>query len=473
MRGAIAVKCAVALLTAFVVLAFLIALKFAPISPDAGYTLPMARFLADGHTLFKDIRPTHTSAVLFVHSFLFHLCGPDLNYASHLLVVFVCELISAVWVYLISRYFTCPRYLAILVAMTYLLSCYSSEGIYHEYEPYVTAFAGGAVWCYLSHSGVRSKVLTGLLLGLSICFKQYAVLYLAALMLNECLVYKNLSLFLKARNIALLAFSASVAPLMYYAFLFLPADIGLKEFVSTLVISQYGWHPSGFYEFTYNLFLIQPFLIFAFFLNRSEYETHRKDGTTLLLLTTFAAIPGFVRQHPHYFLLILPFSSMLLGLLVSRINVMRRPCSCFLWMGLLSSLLPSYVLASNFWHFRPRGEQLAFAEKINEMIPSNSPVMVIGDQSLVYICNFAPPSPLGVGYNFLTVMNVGQIAESMKSAKYLIQYESNYQQAILLYLRQAFDFAGLNLDYEIESHFGRPTQISVGNSSATILKRAD
>jgi len=168
-------------LTGIAAFEWMVAAAYEPLNPDAGYYAGIGRLVADGYTPYKDIPSHYAPGVYYILS----LAGADaLGDPLRLrLLVYAFHFVSAALVLLIARRLGHSLPLACLWAAVFLTWIIRLGGTAVVLEPFVNVFALAAFLATLYLRGALAALAVGLLVGIALLSKQYALLLVPALVL--------------------------------------------------------------------------------------------------------------------------------------------------------------------------------------------------------------------------------------------------------------------------------------------------
>ena len=417
--------------TLFLITIYFFALLNKPVNSDAGYTLPMVERIVEGMTFGIDIRVSHTSAVLYLLSFVRLFFDSVPPYPVYLGVVYLFFAGSALFVYLIGLHIIKSRAIAYFVAMMFLIAAFIFEAILMEYEAFVVFFSLAALYLFIHarHSAAKFFVI-GTLCGLAYIAKQYGLATSGGIGLALLLERDRAALPQLARIVASMIAGFFLPLALYYGYFIVIEGIDLQSMIFLAFGGWYEKQPISLDEFLNERLhrVPQVYLIPIFFF----VKKWRRDRVFLAIVITFliALLPNLVRPYKHYFLQALPYAMLMF-------------LYCYLWLARVLVSVPLIAFMSVFF-FLPvakhayidgrwftlnqfRQQQYEIGEEINEILPPRSRVFLLTSPAYAYVCNFLPVDDLAMGHNFLTLIENKTLLKELKTAPaVIVQRNSPY-----------------------------------------------
>ena len=298
-----------------------------PADRDANYYLPVARAILDGQTPTVDIQSGYTPLGMYAYAMWMAIAGETYESAAwlNLLIQFA----NALLLYLVMHRCGARPWCRLVAVLSMLWSSFILDGFFVMLEPFIVLFLLMAVWTYLvaRRRGFAWPTI-GFLLGCAVMSKQHAVLFLVitcmALLSSWRVPIRDRLL----RCVAVIG--ASCIP--YILFVLLTPATFAGTFSAFGVTSHWGVSYAS--QSRSLLQVLQAFLVGA-----RKFKWLFAVPVSAILL--FVALGGprdilhcmriafvgivcgtvacLIRSYNHYFLMIAPWTSMLLGLTLESI----------------------------------------------------------------------------------------------------------------------------------------------------------
>lgn len=152
-----------------------------PLNDDAGFFLPHASLMMDGQLPYQDFFTWHSPwgpLLLIPLTWL----SPENLLAGFSWYMLAWNLLSAGLIYLISRRHQVPGWISIVFSGWFLGMAIPTAGYYVTLEPLYLPFLLGA-YLLISGQNRRKWLIAGLLIGLALCVKQFALIGCVMLLL--------------------------------------------------------------------------------------------------------------------------------------------------------------------------------------------------------------------------------------------------------------------------------------------------
>lgn len=360
------------------------------ISADAPYYLSVARDISEGLIPYQDINSNYTPLMMYLNSIVFKIIQ---NPAYHLFLIFQYIIIglSGFTLFKISKKLQAGTALSIFLTLFFFISVLSSDGIYINLEVYVVLCVLVSFYFFLQ----KRIFLSGLILALSILFKQYGVLNYIPFLL---LIFMTESGSVKKN--ALLFFSGSILPcflfLIYFVFI---QNITFPDLFFQLSGKSYGKKEIGSDNSFLSILIGSKVFILIFLTLFFIRINILKNKLNLVLLIGILVnlIPILIENFPHYFILTFPYIFILLAHNSKKIS--------FKWLMLSNA---SLLLIAGFLFLRIERykdiykEQVDISKKIEKLYPRSSKVFLLGEIRYLYFLNdYRNPLLDEVGYSYL------------------------------------------------------------------------
>lgn len=355
-----------------------LAFRVVPVNEDAGTFIPIAKEVLQGAVPTRDVMTWKTPGIYYIAGFWMRLFGTDFDRV--VLLVYLVNALNAFLLYLVLSRFVTVRLPRLLLGLSFFYSSIILEGFWFVLEPFQVAFILAAYLAYLGKSeGFLKCAVTGLLVGCAVMVKQYSVFVLAGFLSAIWLERrKKDGVWAVGKKIVA---TALLSTLPFFAFVGLTgADMvaALRSFgVLGSASASYvavGWSGPGRYVSGLLAGLVQanwlflPFLLFLLLLlkRRGYFSPDVRLHISAGVLFLFSSLPLLVRQFNHYFLLVAPWSYILLGMLLGPALKEERGAGRAAGYagaaGLLCLfvLLPAFVAATPSFYALPKGRIALF-----------------------------------------------------------------------------------------------------------------
>jgi hypothetical protein len=325
---------AVGVLLAGVYLWILCALvSWAPLNPDAGYYLSVARDVARGIRLYDQLKVPYTPIGLSILSFTEYIFPGD--YSRALATVLLFELLSAAGIFLILRRLLVPAGLSLLASAASGFSILNSQGVFIELEPFCLFFSLAALYSVLAP---RPPILvSGGFAALALLSKQYGLGAIAAPL--TAIFLSEFYWTVKLKRIALFFIGWLLPILLVSSYFFVSYGMSLRELISNFKRPGFG---VSYQEASHvGDWAIENLLSFLIVLSYGMYSRAREKNYWILLAAALMYLPSLaVRQSWHYFILVTPFVSILTAYSVSKLkNHVSLPIFCGLNLVFAASVI--------------------------------------------------------------------------------------------------------------------------------------
>ncbi|MDR0370250.1 MAG: hypothetical protein LBH80_00115 [Prevotellaceae bacterium] len=378
---------------------------YAPVYCDAAYYLSIVELMSEGHKIYEDITSAYTPLVFYFTLLLKTLFGIGINYRFYLVVNLLILYLCGYFAYKLAHSFTGKKPLAFLASWLFILSAYSRGG-----DAYLLELPGvlfGLWACVLAiHYGKNTYIflLTGLIASAAFWSKQYGIGFIPLILILIYFTgehkYKQISLFILGVAVSFI-FMAIALPSVYdNLYNGYGTDAAANDYYDDKVVRNLFW------AFDYYIKRICPCLLFAPLIPFFKNNTKKEYGYFIFLLSGFG---GFLCQFyfnkgDHYFLYMLPFSSILTALLIKKIADWKpklMPAYYLVLVIMIIRLVNSVYKNQLYYGYiarNERKEQLILADKIKQHIGRVDASVYIYDIQLIsqyYLTGYKPPKVAG------------------------------------------------------------------------------
>ncbi|EMR04261.1 ArnT family glycosyltransferase [Cesiribacter andamanensis] len=383
------------------------AFKSSAVNEDAGYYLSVARDLYEGEMLFRDVATHYTplAYALLAPSFLVD------KYGAQLVVFYLILLLSAYLIYKFLQLVAGSGKASYFGSFFYLFAAFALGGYQSLLEPLVNVWAISGLYL-IFHMRKRFSIWflvgAGVCTALSFLSKQFGLMIIIPVALAILLPGENYQKSVKQRVKMLIVYGLAA---------FLPIAAGLlvvRSMEVDLVIILTQWSGGGYGDHSLFQYLkaelwfllkTAPFLLLMI-VGKTAFRTHTSSILVLLLALLAFSLPLYFKTYPHYFLLQLPYISMLAGLLL-LVGIESRtkrglPKLVYLLMFILPLGYYTYRAVATTLHIygQDRSAQLKVATKVKSAVGSSN-TLVLDHYYLYYLANLEPPLKSEMGYSYL------------------------------------------------------------------------
>lgn len=297
-----------------------------PVNRDAGYYIPISKAVMNGATPTVEIHTAYTPFLYYVYAAWMKLFGT--NYSTIILLVYIVNALNTIILYSILSYYTNKTALKLILCLSYYYTAMIIGAYNVILEPFQVLFFLLAYLVYVKYSdNILKYSLIGILVGISIMFKQYSILiligFLIALWIDSKKSCNNTTTLIRALIVVLCSFT----PFLVFV-AFTKADfIGSLQSFGFLGKSAISYAASEQPELTYAIsnmlrkvlhlnWLFVPLFLYVYFLFSSKDKANFSKG--IIPICLLSAIPMTVRQFGHYYQLIAPWSYLMWGILLDN-----------------------------------------------------------------------------------------------------------------------------------------------------------
>jgi hypothetical protein len=387
-----------------------------PLNFDAGFYLSVARRMADGLSPYADLSISYTPLAMYLYEVVFLLTRSDWSIS----LCFLLQMLALLWSALLFRKLLLrlelePNLVLLLTAQYGLLAFYLT-GDRILLEPILLPFL------MLSLLAAQSEawILAGCAVAVAFGAKQYGLAGLAPVLVVglACPSKEPVSrVFLRVLAGFLLVLTLATLVLVFCEGESLSLMLG-KLFNVGYARQSAAWTEKP---------LLAVMILYAAYSVAAVWN--RNEETRYWLVVSLVGLAGFavsllVRQYRHYFLLLLPYFTLLLSLAWSELASHRRaPLALLPMIGLFSFTLAACLhRTGSLVGSQGRRYQLEIGRQVQAVIGPRRPGVVFGPQPLVFTCNLDPQID-GKGYNFLDNIPENKLMDHAVKQQVIIVYK--------------------------------------------------
>jgi len=407
------------------IIPIILSLFFAPIAPDSAYYLSIVERISEGLVPYTEIKIGYTPLVFYITLAFKTLFSIEINYEFYLLVNYLFQFACTFLIFKITNLFTKNNLYSFLSSAFFIIAAHWNDGNYFLLEMPALFFGLLAIYiCLIKNAKSELFLLVGLFSAFSFLSKQYGLGFFA---LSVFLVlFDNDKL--KKTLFVILGFSLPV----FVCFL-----VWGNDFLNA-IFTEYGKNRTvsesllSLIDRIIYLFIRIPVLIAAIYFIPVTYiksDTQHKKAIAFLTV----AISGFFLQfyfakYAHYYLLILPFVSILTFLILN--NNKTKITYFIVSLSFLMSVYATYhdqVYKVYFLKNELKASQYKLAEEILKNTDQSKTLYIseVGLISQYYLTNMQPPNMATIGYSFGMALNNETHIHQINSAGYILKYKQN------------------------------------------------
>ena len=371
-----------------VIAALLLNLKYAFISPDAAFYIPVARDISGGLVLYKDIQCSYTPIMMVLNSLIFNIISQP-PYHVFIIFQYLVIITSLVFLFFICSKLKLDKTRTFFILLFIFISVLSSDGTYINLEVYVFLFVMGAFWFLLK----GEYFWAGVFLSLSVFSKQYAILNFlpfGLLMIHQ--------IGLNKKPWFSFVFGASLPLIVFLIYFSLLEDVPLIALIKQLGGGSYA--SSGLasdkslkgllIDGKVFILMVLPFLFMKWNFLRSDISKILFVGVIVNL------IPLFIQNFQHYFILSFPYLALLLAY-----NINFSTTKTYIAVNFSMLLISAFLFARIERYQDNWSIQTKISQKYINDYPAGSEVFLDRHIRFLYIMNnYKNPVVSNVGYSF-------------------------------------------------------------------------
>lgn len=303
-----------------------------PVNVDAGYYIPIAREVMEGRTPTVDAATAYTPFVYYTYALWMNAFGEDTS--TLMLLVYLVHLLNAALLFAIVARILESRFLCTVLASLYFCAAMICEGFHVVLEPFQMVFVLAAFLVYLHNMVPLVRwSLVGVLLGISIMFKQYSAFILVGFVLtiawDTFRAAPPAGRFRRAAVAVVTVLASSALPFLLFVMLTDATLLGALRsfgFVGDVAVVYAGAEEVTLAERAARIVkkiirlnaLFVPLLIYLVLL---VHRRGRVDAPSRVLpIFLFSAAPILIRQFYHYSQLYAPWSFVIAAICLDQID---------------------------------------------------------------------------------------------------------------------------------------------------------
>lgn len=368
-------------------------LKFAHISADAPFYLAVSRDISQGIVPYKDIYTIYTPLMMYINSIVYLLFdSPPYLYFLTLQILFM--LFSGIILFKILDAKKIPKNIAIFLSLLFLIAVLSSDSNYINLEVYVITCVLGSYFLLLKNK----YFLSGLILALSVFFKQYGILNFLPFLLLIYFSEKE-----KLNRILKFSFGAFLPVIIFLFYFLLIEKMEVAHLFEQLTGGGYGQKGLTTEKSILTILiggkvfiLLMGILIVLLIKNRFKIN---KLDIILLLGIIINLIPVTIQSFPHYFILTFPY----IFILYASFNNARG--MEFVIVSNIILVIISGLLFLRLYNYKDvYNRQVEVSNKYLKQYSKGSKVFLFGEIRYLYFLNdYRNPVLEEVGYSYIFI----------------------------------------------------------------------
>ena len=383
------------------------------VNRDGGFYIQHSKMVLDGLRLLNDFKMLYTPLIIYSFAFWMKLFGT--SYSGILLLMQFVNLANAILLFLVLTRYKVQRALGIYIALSYFCYVLTIKGRGIFIEPFQIFFVLLAYYIFLKKpdSILRCGVV-GFLLGISIMYKQYSLIFLISALVMVFIA--NRKIVLHAIKCCVVLFVMSIMPALIFCLVF---NLTIIDAVSMWFGSQAGkFAASGgltMYKHVllFNKYRIISYLSIFVIFGYLSYKMRNEIYTYVFPLYLFSTVFFAIRQSKHYYQLAIVWQFLVVGLMINFL-VFSRDKSKMVDNRRVNSII-SLILMSIFVYFtvKPiiynddtgrfwrlhycyladrKKNEIKIAKQINQIFPKGSRVLIFKDHEYYVYCDLLYPA---------------------------------------------------------------------------------
>ena len=376
---------------------------------DAGFFLRTAEDISKGFTLYKEMWCQYTPLALYTYAAVQLPFSKVQDVTLFFLTNISLILLNGLLLYRLLGQVTDRREVKFLGVALYCVNVFACGGFRITLEPFVTVFALIALVIVTKKElSLYQCALVGLLAACSFLSKQYGLAVLPPLLFCLYLRSRDGRDFCRKALAFFAAYACAIGFFLYYFLI-----IRGTEFTWLVTcLSGKGAYCAGYppergyffqmmvYFFSMHLYLI--LLPLAFW----KWPKLRQNFLYVALLFILClGVSLLIRQYGHYYILLLPFLTLLSMAMLDRALYSKGPISLAIILLTLISVAPTIIFSVKLVDLatreKARDQQLKRARVISRAIPQGTKTVLFGDPGHHLLCNFDSWDRRGAGHPFM------------------------------------------------------------------------
>ena len=402
----------------------ILAILHAPIDVDSGYYISVIRRIIDGYTPYKDIKVGYPPIFFYFTVTIIKIFHIPNKYEYYLLIHFLFQYLNAFILYRITHFIVKSHLLSVLVAFLYLTCSHWNNGASFLLE--TPTLLWGLISMYIIlifKENVGNFIFTGIACSFAFLTKQYGIVFLVLVLLFPT------QKFPKIKQIVFIIIGFFLPLIVFYM-------IFGNLFLSMLFGEGYGKGSNGYGIRNFKM-IMQSVVYFYkwlfpcigisyFYLPHILLSKNRNLILILLLGVHLFFLQFFFAPWSHYYLLIIPFASLLSVLLLEVQYKYKWVYYVFFGLTLCISIYKTYNNRVRKIYINAsylKEEQYKDANSILSIIPKNKSMYIssIGYQPLYFTTNRLPPNLKNISYSFPPALLIYQHFKQLNAADFVVR----------------------------------------------------
>jgi len=356
------------------------------------------------------------------------------TYSEYLYILLFIQLLNALLLYNIAKYYTGDKFILALSFLTYLLISFHSDGSFFVLEPFVNFFGLISLLLYLR---VRNRssywmLATGIMAAFAFFCKQYGMVYFFVAPILLLIDSKNISSTLKRIILYMVGYCMPFVVFILYLKI---ENGGLKDLLTLYSGSSYGQRSihaylSGFYTL---IKIYGAFLLFSLWII-IRHGVRNHILVYLYLILGFS-LQFFFYKFPHYYLLLIPH--LILAFVITYESILQESkiftififsLSFTLIINIYADIKTAISISESHKSLREDFVQLTKnAVQININIGQKDRVF-LSDFDLApyyFLCNLNPPLEKKYGVVSSDIISTDECIENVEQSDFVLIWKDS------------------------------------------------
>lgn len=410
------------------VVAVVRAVLFGHVCIDEGYYLPNAERILDGWVPVRDLQVHYAPLGMYILAAAKWAGGGARSHGYFVSVMCAAGAASGLLVFFATRHLTAHQPIRLLGAATTMSQILYYDGTQILLEPLVMPFAVSALWASWSGPGRPFLFFVSGALGcLAFWTKQYGILLFVALIYFAWA--SGNSIRRRAERVALVvsgAFSVHLLVIGYFEI----EGVAPGALLASLFWTGRGYSKSSLWlalvEFAFQFLMkTSPFLLFVPIM----FWRRLHDPILISIALSIVGLGGalYVRQFAHYYILLAPFSSMMLVAFADEFASRRFGWgnwvgrSALVGLGAQCLIMPVHIL--RFIQRTGPGELddvLAVSSAVARVVPAHARVALSAHPAVYFFADLYPADARRVGYMWSNFFWASEYEPVLRETSYVV-----------------------------------------------------
>ena len=300
----------------FLLLTYILSVFHSYCNADAGYYIGVSELINKGYVPYRDFQLGYTPLFFYIMQIPIWLMGNHYSYSIFLSFLYVITFASAVLIGFTIRKIDGSKTMAATSALIYLAFFYYLEGCYCILEGTVVFFGIISINLLLKKTKKTRILLSGFFAALAFLTKQYGLVFAASA--GTLLIFSKTEKKQKIIN-CLILFIGFLFPIALTLVLFVLSGLSPKALIMSLSGNGYGSQTINYlFNGVIRALKLFPFLLLTPLL---FYKKNNNRALTIACLIglILSLLQFYFNDFSHYYIILLPFVTILSVLLWKRI----------------------------------------------------------------------------------------------------------------------------------------------------------